>query len=218
MSTVNPESSDLENKHLYEVEKNPEVGDKLLEKLEGMQEEKGVEKFSRRIREFRITIFAVLVLSVVAALHTSEIEDIWRWIKLQAQEMAATGPTLSTDPIGVFSGSFITYTEAMTDIDKDLLLPLHFTSITRFRLDAVRFKAEFEVDKSARTLSNCHLVVEGALNTAEGGIADGNYLTIIQCPGHGPRMLDTFKLIAFPPEMNTLLAPAEYYLREIKGD
>ena len=219
MNTPKTGSLDLENLNMKVADPaNPESGDDLLEKINQIKDETGMAKFRRRLREFRVTIAATAIVGTIAAFNSDEIEDIWRWIKLQAQEMAATGPTLSTDPIGVFSRSVIGYTESLGSIDQSALIPLRFTSITRFRLDAVRYKAEFIVDKNARTLNDCLLVIEGALDSAEGGIAEGSYLSIVQCPSHAAKMLDSFSLVAFPPEVNTLLAPANYYLIETTGE
>lgn len=189
-----------------------EANDQVLNQLDQLKEDTKLVSFKKKLREHKIVLIAGAVLLGGAALNADKVEDIWRWIKLQAAETIASGPTLSSDPIGVFSRSFIGYSESMGGIDQNLLIPLNFTSITRFKEDAVRFKSEFKVQESARLLAGCDLVVEGILDGADGGVSDGNYLAVVTCKGRRSKMLEGFKLVAFPPLVNTLLAPPNYYL------
>ena len=191
-----------------------EANDQVLNQLEQMKEDTKLVSIRKMLREHKIVLIAGAVLLGGVALNADKVEDIWRWIKLQTAETIATGPTLSTDPIGVFSRSFIGYSESMEGIDQNNLIPLDFTSITRFKEDAVRFKSEFKVQESARLLASCDLVVEGILDGADGGVSDGNYLAVVACKGRRSKMLEGFKLVAFPPQVNALLAPANYFLRD----
>lgn len=194
-----------------------EVNDQVLNRLNELKGETKTVSLRRRLREHKVVLIASAVLLGGGALNADKAEDIWRWIKLQAQEAIATGPTLSTDPIGVFSRSFIGYSESMEAIDQDKLIPLDFTSITRFKEDAVRFKSEFKVQESAYLLAGCDLVVEGLLDGVEGGVSDGNYLAVVSCKGRSSKMLEGFKLVAFPPQVNALLAPPNYFLLDYRN-
>lgn len=187
--------------------------DELIKHYNSVKELTKVERFKNASKKYKFTIPVILIVIVANLVFSDEAKDIWKWIKLHAQEAIATGPTLSNDPIGVFSRSFVNYTNGIAPIDKESLIPLNFHSITRYKLDAVRFKSEFSIQSNGSNWAKCLLIVEGALSKADGGVDKGSYVTYTQCQNSNKNIvLDGYTLVAFPPETNKMLAPPEYYL------
>lgn len=191
-----------------------EENDHLLKQIESAIPITKSDQVRQFVKEHKVALSAALIISAGVALNTSSVDNIWRWIKLQAQEAMATGQLLSENPIGVFRSTFIGYTGDIKDYDQSKLIPLKFDSITLYKNDAVRFKSEFVVEPNDFRFSDCPLTIEGMLDGADGGITDGNYLTVLACNGQQSRLLDNYRLVAFPPEKNELLAPASYFLYE----
>lgn len=194
-----------------------ESNDQLLKQLDAIKEDGWLKNSFKKFNGFKLSISLIVILSSIFIFQTDEVKDIWRWIKVQAHEAFASGPTLSTDPIGVFSNSFVMYSENIGELDTDDLLPLVFRSITRFKLDALRFKAEFTVTSRGGQWSGCSLMAEGSLDKADGGVDSQNYITYIKCESENSILLEGYQLLAFPPEVNRKLAPAEYYLHRLEG-
>ncbi|HHY0525302.1 TPA: hypothetical protein ACVU4L_001957 [Vibrio parahaemolyticus] len=200
--------------HLQNQTKSVEETDHLLRQIENAVPATKREQSVQFLKEHKVALSAALIITAGVALNTSSVKDVWKWIKLQAQEAMATGQLLSENPIGVFRSTFIGYSGDIKDYDQSKLIPLKFDSITLYKNDAVRFKSEFIVEPNELRFSDCPLVIEGMLDGADGGISDGNYLTVLACSGQQSRLLENYHLVAFPPEKNELLAPASYYLYE----
>ena len=164
----------------------------------------------------RLLMAAGVIAAAFVIFNNAEVQNIWKWIKLQASEAITSGPTLASDAIGVFSKSFIDNTQKMGDLPKDKLIPLTFESITRFKSSPVRFKAEFSAIGKQHKMAGCSFVVEGTLDDIVGGVNADNYLTVASCKGRSPVLLEGYELVAFPPKINTLLAPVEYSLLELE--
>ncbi|MDW2322709.1 hypothetical protein R7127_20790 [Vibrio sp. 1159] len=194
-----------------------EDNDQLLNEIKNAVPITKREQTVKNLKEHKVALGAALIISAGVALNTSSVENVWKWIKLQAQETMATGQLLSENPIGVFRSTFIGYTGDIKDYDQSKLIALKFDSITLYKNDAVRFKSEFIIQQSDYQFNDCPLMVEGILDGADGGISEGNYLTVLACDGQPSRLLDNYRLVAFPPEKNALLAPANYYLYENSG-
>ena len=174
--------------------------------------------FVEKTRNMRITLFAGALLGCFFIFKSDEISNFWKWIKVQSTEMYSSKPTLMSDPIGVFSQAFIGYTNELDPIDKSKLINLKFESITRFRLSVDRFNAEFSSTAKNKYFPGCQIIIEGILDNANGGISEGNYITITDCKGKGKARLNGFKLVAFPPDINVMLAPSNYALLKIETE
>lgn len=194
-----------------------EKNDKLINQIDAIPEATKFDKFRGKIKGYKLGLAVSSLVVGAFVFQSEEAHDIWRWIKLQAQEAMASGPTLNTDPIGVFSRSFVGYTETKGELDQDHLLPLNFHSITRFKLDAIRFKSEFTMIENTGKWADCNLTVEGILDAADGGISPDNYVAYVRCSNGRNVLLEGYELLAYEPEVNALLAPANYYLYNRNG-
>jgi hypothetical protein len=204
---------DDETKPASQQEKN----DKLINQIDAIPEATKFDKFRGKIKGYKLGLAISALVVGAFVFQSEEVHDIWRWIKLQAQEAMASGPTLKTDPIGVFSRSFVGYTETKGELDQDLLLPLNFHSITRFKLDAIRFKSEFTMVENTGKWADCKITVEGTLDAAEGVISPDNYVVYVRCSNGRNVLLEGYELLAYEPEVNAFLAPANYYLYNRNG-
>ncbi|MDH1472615.1 hypothetical protein [Shewanella sp. GD03713] len=194
-----------------------ESNDNIINQLNAMPDHSKFDRLVGRIGDYKLALVASSIVVAVFVLQSEEVHDIWRWIKLHTQEAMATGPTLTSDPIGVFSSSFVRYTKEKGELNPDFLLPLNFLSITRFKLDAIRFMAEFTMVEKAGTWADCKLTVEGALDGADGGITPDSYIAYLNCPNRENVLLEGYELLAYPPEVNEMLAPANYFLFNSNG-
>ncbi|EPR7484084.1 hypothetical protein MKR81_26610 (plasmid) [Vibrio campbellii] len=194
-----------------------ETNDKLINQLDAIPEETKLEKILGKVKGYKLGLAVSSLVVGVFLIQNEEAYDVWRWIKLQAQEAMASGPTLNNDPIGVFSRSFVGYTKTMGELNPELLLPLNFHSITRFKLDAIRFKSEFSMVEKTSKWEDCNLTVEGMLDAADGGISPENYVAYLRCSNGRNVQLEGYELLAYPPEVNAMLAPANYYLYNRNG-
>lgn len=179
----------------------------------GANKTKKLELLSK-LKKVHVGVWVLLVIATIAYLRRDDIEHVYLWIKVQSYELMAGGkPTLSTDPIGVFDRTFIRYSEKFKNIPKDQLTPLVFDTITRYKLDAMRYTSTFNFKEGTSYADHgCTLSSEGSLLMATGGMTDDNYILVLTCDGREPKILTGAKLIAFPPEINEMLAPADYYL------
>lgn len=199
--------------------KNSEVDDDVvLEEINNLSVDTKIDKTKLFIVEHKGAIVSCIIIFMIIFNNTSTIENVWKWIKLQGSSLVESGPTLKSDPIGVFSRSFIANTMGMTDIDKSNLIPISFNTITRYKNDPVLFKTEFIVSPDAKKLTSCTLEITGFLDSSNGGIEGGNYLTMMTCKGYSKQVLKGYKLLAFAPEVNALLAPPNYYLFKVDAN
>ena len=192
---------------------NKEIKLKLPAKSK-LQNIKTVVELKNKIKRVHVGVWVALLFGFVVILRIDDVVHIYRWIKVQSYELMAGGAaTMSTDPIGVFDRAFIEYSSKYKHLPTKDLTPLVFDSITRYKLDALRFTAAFGFEPGTSYADNyCRLSTEGGLLRATGGVVDDNYILVLTCDGRDPKVLAGAKLVAFPPEINQMLTPADYYL------
>lgn len=190
----------------------------LLKKLHDKEHLSDVSVFKNCLlflRVHKVIIVSACILAFSGVLQHEKVKDVWSWVRLQTQEMLATGPTLSSDPIGIFSKTFLSVSSGYKDVNRDGLIPLSFSSITRYHNNPVRFKAVFTIHSNEQKFYGCEVVVQGVLNSPEGGMTDGNYISVLSCDGQGTMNLSSYTVLAFPPAVNSMLVPAEYFLYQL---
>ncbi|MCD9475821.1 hypothetical protein GLP21_12170 [Photobacterium carnosum] len=173
-----------------------------------------VGELKNKLKRVHVGIWVTLLFGLVTIIRMDDVVHVYRWIKVQSYELMAGGqPTMSTDPIGVFDRTYIAYSSKYKDLPKEDLTPLVFDSITRYKLDALRFTAAFGFEEGTSYADNyCRLSTEGGLLRSTGGVVDDNYILVLTCDGRDPKVLIGAKLIALPPDINQILTPADYYL------
>lgn len=179
-----------------------------------LQKQSFVGELKNKFKRIHVGIWVALLFGLVAIVRMDDVVHIYKWVKVQSYELMAGGkPTMSTDPIGVFDRTYIAYSSKYKNLPQKDLIPLVFDSITRYKLDALRFTAAFGFGEGTAYADNyCRLSTEGGLLRSTGGVIDDNYILVLTCDGRDPKVLTGAKLIARPSEVNQMLTPADYYL------